>query len=120
MSFPKNVPTAVVQLDKPRTIALTLDALNRLEELTGTPVMEIGMDAGQIVKKLDAWIWSGLDDADREEISAADIRKMIHLGNMMQMLNVVSSLITASLPEATEEKTEPAPPSAQLVEAGIS
>lgn len=120
MPFPKNVPTAVVQLDKPRTIALTLDALNRLEELTGQPLMEIGLDPAQIVKKLDAWIWSGLDDADRAEISAAEIRKIIHLGNLTQMLSVVSSLVTASLPDAKEGKIEPAPPSAQMVEAGIS
>lgn len=97
-----------------------MDALNRLEELTGQPLMEIGLDPAQIVKKLDAWIWSGLDDADREEISAADIRKMIHLGNLAQMLSVVSSLVTASLPDAKEGKEDPAPPKVQRATAGIS
>lgn len=120
MPFPRNVPTAVVELDKPRTIALTLDALNRLEELTGQPIMQIGLDSDNIVKKLDIWIWASLGDEDRAEISASEIRQMIHLGNIARIATAVSSLITDSLPDAKEGKTEPAPPSAQMVEAGIS
>lgn len=120
MPFPRNVPTAVVELDKPRTIALTLDALNRLEELTGQPIMQIGLDSDNIVKKLDIWIWASLDDEDRAEISASEIRQMIHLGNIARIATAVSSLITDSLPDAKEGKEEPAPPSAQMVEAGIS
>lgn len=118
MPFSRNVPTATVQLDKPRTIALTLDALNRFEEITGQPLMEIELDAKQIVKQIDVWIWSALDDPDRAEISQADVRGMIHLGNLSKVMNAVTLLITASIPESPEGKTEPAPPIAQRAEAG--
>lgn len=118
MPFPRNVPTAIVELDKPRTIALTLDALNRLEEITGQPLMALELDAKEIVKLIDAWLWAGLDDADRAEISRSDIRQMIHLGNLSKVMIAVTSLITASLPENPEGKTNPAPPKAQRVEAG--
>lgn len=117
--FAKNVPTTTIQLDKPRTIAFTLDALNRLEELTGTPLLQIELDSAKIVKKLDLWIWSGLSDEAREEITPAEIRGMIHLGNLSQMLGEVSSLITASIPDIPEGKTDPALPK-EMVEAGTS
>lgn len=120
MPFPKNVPTATVQLDKPRTIALTLDALNRLEETTGQPLLEIELDAKEIVKHIDAWVWSGLDDADRAEVSMSEIRQMIHLGNLSKVMMAVTSLISVSIPEDAEGKANPAPPKAQRVEAGNS
>jgi hypothetical protein len=120
MAFPRNVPTEVVNLDKPRTIALTLDALLRLEEATGQPLMGISMDASQIVKSLDAWIWAGLDDDDRAEISRDDVRQMIHIGNLTTLLGVVTQLITSSVPEKVEGKPIPAPPKVQRAAAGKS
>lgn len=101
-------------------MALTLDALNRLEGTMGVPLMEIEMDPSQIVKRLDAWIWSALDDADREEVSAQEIRQMIHLGNLAELLHVVSGLVRASLPENTEGKTTPAPQKVRRAVAGKS
>lgn len=120
MPFPRNVPTAIVQLDKPRTIALTLDALYRLEEITGQPLMGLELDAKEIVKIIDAWVWAGLDDADRAEISRTEVRQMIHIGNLSKVMIAVTSLINASLPENPEGKANPAPPKAQRVEAGTS
>lgn len=107
MPFLEGTPTAVLQLDKPRTLGFTMGAMRRIKERLGTLDMPIGTD-GKIPldKALDlmpTWIWACMDAPDREEVTVEQLEEMMHPGNLQAISESIVGLFRASNPEASKE-----------------
>lgn len=111
--LPPNVPVRVVDLDRPRTLALTLAALKRIKDATGSLDMDLTEDA--IFDRAPALVWSALVDEDREGVTPGDVANMLHAGNLSEVIEALGSLADASQPKGAEGNAVPAP---QKVKAG--
>ena len=103
--IPPNVPRAVLDLDRPRTMVLWYPALMRLQEhLSGT-------DDALDMKNLPTLIWCGLIDEDREDVTPEDLQLTLHAGNIEEVSEAVSKLWDKSSSRKRAEGNEvPAPP----------
>ena len=102
--IPPNVPRAVLDLDRPRTMTLQFPAILRLRNLDES----IEVDD---VERLPEIIWAGLVDGDREDLTPSDVAGMIHIGNMETIMTAVRKLTDDSQqPEGAEGNGVPAPP----------
>lgn len=99
--IPKNVPRAIVDLDRPRTITFQLDALQRLQQVLEKPLTQIKLDPAEMMLEVDRWVWAGLIDADRD-VSIGQVRAMIHLGNLPTVLTAVTDVANSSFPKGAE------------------
>lgn len=107
MTIPLNVPRAVVDLDRPRTITLQLSALKRIREATGSLDIDLAEDA--IFERAPEIIWAALIDEDREGLTPDDVRGMIHAGNLASVIESLSGLVVSSTPKGAEGNGHPAP-----------
>lgn len=101
-----NVPTRVVGLDRPRTMALTLAALRRIKEATGSFDMELSEDA--VFERAPALVWASLIDEDREDVSPQDVEGMLHAGNLGEVVSALEHLARTSM-RGAEGNELPAP-----------
>lgn len=106
-TLPINVPRAVVDLDRPRTIALTLAALKRIKDATGTLDMDLTEDA--IFDRAPSIVWASLIDGDREDLTPEAVADLLHAGNLAQVVEALGSLAEASAPKGAEGNAVPAP-----------
>ena len=107
MSLPPNIPTRTVELDRPRTIALTLAALKRIRDVTGSLDMSLTEEA--IFDRAPSLVWAALVDGDREDLTPDDVANMLHAGNLAQVVEALGGLATESHPKGSEGKAVPAP-----------
>ena len=106
MPLPPNVPTRTIDLDRPRTIALTLGALRRIKEATGSLDIELTDEA--IFDRAPALVWAALVDEDRD-VAPEQIADMLHAGNLAQVVEALGALAEASQPKGAEGNAVPAP-----------
>lgn len=87
MALAANVPTAVVELDRPRTVAFTIGAMRRFKEEAGYSVTK-GVEPEDIGRLL----WATLVDEDRGDISVDAVESLLHTGNIEAVGEILSSL----------------------------
>lgn len=92
--LPPNVPTRVVELDRPRTLALTLSALKRIRDITGSLNMELDEEA--IFERAPSLVWASLVDEDREGVTPEDVGLMLHAGNLSDVVDAIGHLANTS------------------------
>lgn len=105
MDIPSNVPRAIIELDRPRTITFQLDALQRLQQVLKRPLTDIKLDPSEMMMEVDRWLWAGLVDADRD-ITVEQVRSMIHLGNLPDVITAVVDVANSSFPKGAEGNVE--------------
>lgn len=106
--FAEGQPTAVVPLDKPRTIGFSLGAMRRVRDQLGT--LEYDPDSPDALLALPAYVWACLSSADRAELSVAQVEDMIHPGNMAEVSETLGVILRASSPDAKPTVAGPAKP----------
>ena len=74
-------PFVVVNLDKPRKIKYTINALATLEDVLERPVTELGNNVG--VKELRALLWAGLLHEDAN-------LTLEQAGNLMDGIDIIT------------------------------
>lgn len=97
--FAEGQPTAVVMLDRERTIGHSFGAINRALGILGTAELKLESSA-EIARKLPVWIWACLPEADRKELSPDQVADLIHRKNQDAIVAAFVSIATdsASLP----------------------
>src|SRR4026209_2797810 len=95
MKLPEYIPTAVVNLDRPRTTALTNAAQRRIRPVAGKNITD---EATDLMDLIGVFIWGLLVDEDRADVTVEDIENMIYPGNMAEMIRAVSGLVQESTP----------------------
>lgn len=113
MPLPPNVPTRVIPLDRPRTMALTLAALRRIKDVTGSLDIDLTEDA--IFDRAPSLVWAALVDEDRTDLTPDGVGDMLHAGNLSVVVSALGELAEASRPADAEGNAVPAP---QKVKAG--
>jgi hypothetical protein len=107
MPFLEGTPTAVLQLDKPRTLGFTMGAMRRIKDKVGSLEIPVGADGkiplDRALEIMPTWIWACLEAPDRAEISVEQLEDMLHPGNLPQLTEAIVSLFKASSPEASTE-----------------
>jgi hypothetical protein len=101
--FAEGQPTAVVMLDKERTIGHSFGAINRVREKLGGTDMDPTSDA-DITQKIPVWIWACLPEADRKELSPERVADLIHRGNQQSVIDAFVQLVKES---AADEPANP-------------
>lgn len=100
-----NVPTRTVALDRPRTMALTLGALKRIRDITGS--LDMQLDEDSVFERAPSLVWASLVDGDREDLSPEDVAGMLHAGNLAEVVGALQHLTQAST--RAEGNAVPAP-----------
>lgn len=104
-----NVPRRVLELDRPRTIALTLGALRRIKEVTGSS--DVALSEDEVFDRAPALIWAALVDSDREDVTPDDVEGMLHAGNLAAVVGALSELAAQRDAKGAEGNAAvPAPP----------
>lgn len=96
--IPANVPRTVIELDRPRTMTLQLDALKRIKDQTGS--FDIPVEGDAMFDRAPVIIWCALVDGDREDLSPEDVAGMIHAGNLGGIVGALADLVRQSSPTA--------------------
>lgn len=118
MSLPEHVPTAVVNLDKPRRVAFTLGAMRRIKEATGFAIDDEA--PRRTTDVLGAYIWAMLVKEDREGLTVEDVEDMLHPGNLEEITNVFHKLVGLSAGENGGKAPAAAPDKLTLISSGPS
>lgn len=97
-----------IELDKTRHMKFSLNALCDLQEEYGD-VIEVFTEAteNQDFKKIRKLLFVSLRDED-ESLEEREVGKMITMQNLNEVMEALTSALTASVPE-TEGKSEPKP-----------
>jgi hypothetical protein len=72
-------PSVLIELDKPRNIRLTTNALVMAEELIGKPLPEMGQSMG--IREVRIILWAGLLHEDRS-LSPDDVGELMDYQDM--------------------------------------
>lgn len=96
MTFPQNVPTVEVMLDKPRRIAFTLGAMRRIKQVTGHSVTE--EKSAELTDVIGAYIWAMLVEEDRKDVTVEQVEDMIWPGNLDEITAAFNQVVGASTP----------------------
>lgn len=95
------VPTVAIMLDKPRNMRFTFSEMGRFQKLTGINLLKQkdgrifdDMEPGTVV----ALFWTCLVHED-PNLTQEHVGAHIHLGNLPTLLEKLTSLWTASVPE---------------------
>jgi hypothetical protein len=92
-----------IQLDKERHLKFDLNSFAELEELYGN--INTAFEAMQkgSIKAIRAMLWCGLIHEDKS-LTLEQVGKMVHLGNMNEVMNAITQAIYEAMPEV--DKTE--------------
>lgn len=102
MALPEAVPTAEIQLDRPRKLAFTLGAMKRIRQVLGR---ELGDEGGSITDDIGGILWAMLVKEDRGDITPDDIDDMLtpgdgmRPGNLDEAIRVFNQLMGVSVAE---------------------
>lgn len=102
-----------VQLDKPRTLVISFNALCKAEEVTGQSFL-VGEPAFSSMRVMRALVWSGLLHED-PTLTLDQVGDMIEAAGADVILSQIMAAYMAAMPEPDEEGDgEPSdPPSPQ-------
>lgn len=97
-----HTPTVTIHLDRPRTLAFTLGAVQRIKDATGISVLALARQGEGALKEalmdhIGVFLWAMLVKEDRD-ITAEDLADLIHLGNLDQVATQLGGLMGASAP----------------------
>lgn len=104
--FAEGQPTAVVMLDRERTIGHSFGAINRALGILGTADLQLESSA-EIARKLPAWIWACLPEADRNELSPERVADLIHRKNQDAIVAAFVSIAADSASVTPEDAANP-------------
>lgn len=91
-----------IVLDRPRRLCFDLNALIALEEATGWDMMRGGVQTASLkLKEVRALLWAGLLHED-PKLKQEDVGKLLHMGNIGEIGDIVMQAYGRSMPEATE------------------
>lgn len=96
------VPLVPIELDRPRTLRLDLNAMVRFEEQTGRDLLNDGGINLRRMRELHVLLWACLLHED-PSLTLDQVGAMIHLGNMQYVAEQVAKVWAASMPEAQRE-----------------
>lgn len=94
--LPENVPTVVINLDRPRRIAFTLGAMRRVKQMTGHAVTD---QQSELTDVIGTYIWAMLIEEDRKDVTVEQIEDMIYPGNLDAVTAAFNEVVAASTPE---------------------
>lgn len=100
MQLPTNVPSVVVNLDRPRRIAFTLGAMRRIKQATGKSVTDEGSELTDV---MGAFIWAMLIEEDRKDVTVEQVEDMIWPGNLDEVTAAFNQVVGQSTPEGKVE-----------------
>lgn len=105
MSIPKvRVP---VLLDKPRTIVLDINALCRVEEVTGISML-VGQPAFSSLRIMRALIWAGLLHED-QTLTLERVGELIGEADTSDLLTSIMKAYDVAMPDPDNEASESDP-----------
>lgn len=87
-------PSVLIELDRPRNIRLTTNALVKVEEVLGKPLSEIGTAIG--LKEIRALLWAGLLHED-SRLTLDDAGNLIDQADFEYVSSKVGEAINLSL-----------------------
>jgi hypothetical protein len=114
------VPQATLMLDgKEYTLRMDLNALSDFESMTGKSIMRGGLTDINNLELSDArgLLWACMVQDD-ESLTIRQVGRMIHMGNLGEITEVIQKLVAGAMPDTQEEAegSDPLPatsPSAQ-------
>ena len=109
MKLPENVPTVVIELDRPRTMAFTLGAMRRIKQVTGHALDDEKPDGERLIDVIGAYIWAVLIEEDRKDLTVENVEDLLHPGNLDAATQAFNALVTGGTPVG---KADPEPASA--------
>lgn len=87
-------PRFSLELDKPRTHALTLRACRLIEESTGHSITDVvGLLESAPLTYLGRVLWATLLESDREGLTVEEVEEMIHPGNLLAAIETMQQLL---------------------------
>lgn len=106
MTENKVKPTISVQLDKPRNMALDLNAMIAYEKATGRSFLKGEVDLENIgLAEMRALLWAMLL-TDDPTLTQEQVGGMITAGNIKQLAADLAIGLKAAMPEAAPEKPQ--------------
>lgn len=113
MKLPESIPTSVIELDRPRTLAFTLGAMRRIKQVSGKAFDD--PDAPRTVTDvIGFYIWAMLIEEDRTELTVENVWDLLHPGNIDAVTAAFTQLMNAS-----NGNTEGKAPMAEMVLPGV-
>jgi hypothetical protein len=99
------VPQATLMLDgKEYTLRMDLNALSDFESMTGKSIMRGGLTDINNLELSDArgLLWACMVQDD-ESLTIRQVGRMIHMGNLGEITEVIQKLVAGAMPDAQEE-----------------
>lgn len=96
MSFATGTPTVEIELDKPRRLAFTLGAMQRIQERLGKTAFSPAADDADHLQSLPVYVWACLPAQDRKEIDVEEVADLLHPGNMAAVSEAIAGLFLSS------------------------
>lgn len=87
-------PSVLIELDRPRNIRITTNALVKVEDVLGRPLSEIGAAFG--MREIRAFLWAGLLHEDRK-LSLDDVGELIDDAGIEYVTGKVTEALNLSL-----------------------
>lgn len=94
MKLPESIPTVVIVLDRPRTLAFTLGAMRRIKEQSGH-ALDDPEAPHAVTDVIGIYIWALLIKEDRTDLTVEDIWDLLHPGNLEEMTAAFYTLVGA-------------------------
>jgi len=91
-------PKVTIELDRPRTLSLTLNALIAYEEKTGANLFAALQESNTQMVAMREMLWAALL-GDDPSLTLEDVGDMIHPGNISEVTEALNHIIDSSMPE---------------------
>jgi hypothetical protein len=112
-------PVVKIFLDRERTMKYDFYALSKLEEETGYSVLDEATWENMKIRDVVKFLWAGLIHED-PELSVDDVAKMIHFGNVRDVMNAISETFHQSLPSPAGQEASGEVPTSGLSQSGLT
>lgn len=96
----------MIMLDKERELKYTLDSFGELEDKYGSVDVAFEALENQKVRDVAYFIWVGLTHED-EEITPKQVARLIPIGKMGVMMELITKAISTDMPDNGEEEKNP-------------
>jgi len=101
----------LIVLDKPRYLLLDLNAMVDFEKATGKRIWDLGDNIS--ATDLRALLWASLRHEDTL-LLPSHVGEMIHMGNLVEVGELLTEMITKNMPEDKKsKKKKPSPLAAE-------
>jgi hypothetical protein len=103
------VPTATIELDKPRKLRLDLNALADYERASGRSIMSDGFSLETLgVSDIRTLLWACLVQED-ESLTEREVGSLLHAGNLSEVSQALTKLLTGAMPDPEDGAGDPLP-----------